>query len=105
MAPGIPVLKGHVKGHVRVKAEEARKVPPGIQKIDQESTSGKKKQRRDTLLGLRKIGAPRVGPLMESTRSHHNKFPSNRSTVDIAICTLIEPWDCWASTLKACSAQ
>ena len=79
MAPCIPVLKGHVKGHVRVKAEEARKVPPGIQKIDQDPTSGKKKQRRDTLLGLRKIGAPRVGPLMESMGSHHNMFSSKHS--------------------------
>lgn len=71
MAPCIPVLKGHVKGHVKVKAEEARKVPSEIQK-----------QRRDTLLGLRKIGAPRVGPLMESMGSHHNMFSSKQMTLN-----------------------
>lgn len=58
----VPVLKGHVKGSVKKKAMQAKSLPRGIEKMDDEPTGRINKEKRNTLLGLRMLGAPRVRP-------------------------------------------
>lgn len=58
----VPVLKGHVKSFVKKKAVEARSLPRAVEKLGEEPTSHINKEKRNTLLGLRMLGAPRVRP-------------------------------------------